>query len=398
MDPMRTLAACLLVLAIGASNGMPVKAPAATATPAATREPYVPGISRMLWKGLFGEDVRLMQLRLIELGYLQGTADGDFGGKTEKAVKRFQYYHNLVEDGVAGEYTLRLMFSGDAVVAPPEPIVTPAPTAAPTATPEPTLKPTPQPTKTPKPTKAPKPTKTPQPTLAPTTVPTLEPTVTPAATATVIPTMPPTTAPTVEPTVAPTVEPTTAPTTEPIPEPTETPVTEPTVEPEQTAVPEPTIEPTGEPSLEPTQEPQATAIPPMLIVPRPEILMLFDGRILPVVPAQDEALQHWMFPLLSLSEALGYTSTVAENAYSLNRLDADGKVADEIALSYTLDELGGLSTVLILQNGEVALLEESIPLVLQDGALYVSVEFVHEVMGYVVEIDDEGIHLLGGEL
>ena len=43
-----------------------------------------------LKRGSRGEDVREAQEWLIELGYLDGNADGIFGKKTEAAVKRFQ--------------------------------------------------------------------------------------------------------------------------------------------------------------------------------------------------------------------------------------------------------------------------------------------------------------------
>ena len=48
------------------------------------------GLAATLKKGSRGEAVREVQTWLIELGYLNDTADGAFGRKTEAAVKAFQ--------------------------------------------------------------------------------------------------------------------------------------------------------------------------------------------------------------------------------------------------------------------------------------------------------------------
>ena len=56
--------------------------------------------------GSTGDDVRKMQQRLKELGYLKGSADGDFGDATETAVKNFQANNGLTVDGKAGTNTL----------------------------------------------------------------------------------------------------------------------------------------------------------------------------------------------------------------------------------------------------------------------------------------------------
>jgi hypothetical protein len=49
-----------------------------------------------------GPDVVLVQLKLKELGYLDGRADGIYGLVTEEAVKRFQQDRGLEADGVLG--------------------------------------------------------------------------------------------------------------------------------------------------------------------------------------------------------------------------------------------------------------------------------------------------------
>ncbi len=74
-----------------------------------------------------GIEVREMQRRLKELGYLNGEADGQFGSATENAVKAFQYQHNLENDGIAGEQTLNLLYSAQAQTFVPTPTPSPTP-------------------------------------------------------------------------------------------------------------------------------------------------------------------------------------------------------------------------------------------------------------------------------
>ena len=59
-----------------------------------------------LYNGSRGEEVKALQQKLIDLGYLEGTADGIFGNKTEKAVRRFQWKNRMSADGLAGKKTL----------------------------------------------------------------------------------------------------------------------------------------------------------------------------------------------------------------------------------------------------------------------------------------------------
>ena len=49
--------------------------------------------------GSTGEDVRILQEYLHELGFLSGSADGNFGNKTKKAVLSFQKANKLTADG-----------------------------------------------------------------------------------------------------------------------------------------------------------------------------------------------------------------------------------------------------------------------------------------------------------
>jgi N-acetylmuramoyl-L-alanine amidase len=55
---------------------------------------------------LFGDDVRQLQERLLELGYDLGRADGIFGRRTAAALANFQREVGLVADGICGPLTM----------------------------------------------------------------------------------------------------------------------------------------------------------------------------------------------------------------------------------------------------------------------------------------------------
>ncbi|MBR6739050.1 MAG: peptidoglycan-binding protein, partial [Oscillospiraceae bacterium] len=84
--------------------------PTITPTIAPTASP-VPTLK----KGMNGDSVIHIQEKLIELGYLEDTADGNYGSKTEMAVERFQQKNGLVADGIVGENTLISLFSESAL-------------------------------------------------------------------------------------------------------------------------------------------------------------------------------------------------------------------------------------------------------------------------------------------
>jgi hypothetical protein len=68
------------------------------------RDPLIGG-ARVLQRGMFGADVRVLQIELGELGYPVGGIDARFGPKTEDAVKRFQRNFGITADGLVGRST-----------------------------------------------------------------------------------------------------------------------------------------------------------------------------------------------------------------------------------------------------------------------------------------------------
>jgi putative chitinase len=74
-------------------------------------QPVNPLADGVLRSGEKGDPIRDLQQNLHELGYTGRngrplTADGDFGGNTEHAVRAYQRDHGLTVDGIAGSKTL----------------------------------------------------------------------------------------------------------------------------------------------------------------------------------------------------------------------------------------------------------------------------------------------------
>ncbi len=100
--------------ALNASNAPKADAGAtATTAPTTTTAPEA-GDYTTLKQGSNGEAVKQLQQRLIELGYLTGNADGDYGSATTDAVKTFQKQAGLTADGIAGSNTQKALFASDA--------------------------------------------------------------------------------------------------------------------------------------------------------------------------------------------------------------------------------------------------------------------------------------------
>ena len=64
-----------------------------------------------LKQGSKGTTVKQLQQNLIGLGYLDGSADGKYGNKTEKAVAAFQADFGLASDGNAGDATQAAVYN-----------------------------------------------------------------------------------------------------------------------------------------------------------------------------------------------------------------------------------------------------------------------------------------------
>lgn len=64
--------------------------------------------------GSTGAQVKILQNRLIALGYISGTADGTFAETTEAAVVAFQKRNSIYADGIAGFTTLSKLYSSSA--------------------------------------------------------------------------------------------------------------------------------------------------------------------------------------------------------------------------------------------------------------------------------------------
>ncbi|MDY3026853.1 MAG: peptidoglycan-binding protein [Candidatus Faecivicinus sp.] len=73
----------------------PTPAPTAEPTPAPTQEPLTVGSK--------GDQVRLVQDALVRLGYLTDTADGTFGERTARAVKKAQKAFDMEQTGIADD-------------------------------------------------------------------------------------------------------------------------------------------------------------------------------------------------------------------------------------------------------------------------------------------------------
>jgi len=111
-----------------AAIATPAPAGEPTAVPAPTMTPN-PRYSKLSY-GDRNNNVKKMQQRLIELGYMKkGSDDGVYGYGTLNAVRAFQKANGLSADGVAGKATLTCLYEDKNVV------------AAATATPKPTTEP-----------------------------------------------------------------------------------------------------------------------------------------------------------------------------------------------------------------------------------------------------------------
>ena len=92
--------------------------PVITTVSEETPEPTNDPTQYVLKQGDKNEDVRQLQKRLIALGYLSGSADGDFGSKTKNAVIAFQEAAGLSATGECDYYTYKYIVAENAPAAP----------------------------------------------------------------------------------------------------------------------------------------------------------------------------------------------------------------------------------------------------------------------------------------
>ena len=78
---------------------------------AETSLPDENGVLPTLQKGNRGEDVLNLQQKLVDLGYLSGAPDGDFGKQTVAAIKKFQNDMGLEVTGIADDATQQLILT-----------------------------------------------------------------------------------------------------------------------------------------------------------------------------------------------------------------------------------------------------------------------------------------------
>jgi len=92
--------------------------PSQTPTEEPTTAPTTPVFIQNLYlhdPQMTGDDVLILQQRLLDLGYTEvGTADGIFGPKTDEAVRHFQEINDLFVDGIVGPITWEVLFSDGA--------------------------------------------------------------------------------------------------------------------------------------------------------------------------------------------------------------------------------------------------------------------------------------------
>lgn len=124
-----------LLLGAGGLSATATATPTPSPTPTAV--PIYTAPSSTVKQGSTGDDAKLVQTRLKELGYYTGSVDGKFGSGSVKALKAFQEHNGLEADGVAGKGTYAVLFHYSALAANATPTPTPSPTPAP-ATPTPT--------------------------------------------------------------------------------------------------------------------------------------------------------------------------------------------------------------------------------------------------------------------
>ena len=136
MDIFKILLMYMALMVTGSAQQVPsLTPPPATPAPAATEVvvtptpevTQVPVTYVTLRPGSEGQNVKKLQEKLIELGFLNSRADGQYGQKTKAAVAAFQETYGLKVDGIAGNETQTLLYTDGPLATPtPGPTVIPA--------------------------------------------------------------------------------------------------------------------------------------------------------------------------------------------------------------------------------------------------------------------------------
>ena len=96
------------------ANPAPSQAVSQSSSSSSSSEAPFDFSSVYLMVGSKGSEVKIVQQKLKDLGYLYALVDGDYGSYTAEAVRQFQADHGLYADGEAGPLTLAKMFGGQA--------------------------------------------------------------------------------------------------------------------------------------------------------------------------------------------------------------------------------------------------------------------------------------------
>lgn len=90
---------------------------AAISTPTSTPTTGVTRPTRLLYSGCTGDDVKSVQQRLKDLGYLTDKVDGKYGANTVAAMRTFQLRNGLTGSGNGDTATYTILYSVNAITA-----------------------------------------------------------------------------------------------------------------------------------------------------------------------------------------------------------------------------------------------------------------------------------------
>lgn len=90
---------------------------AAISTPTSTPTTGVTRPTRLLYSGCTGDDVKSVQQRLKDLGYLTDKVDGTYGANTVAAMRAFQLRNGLTGSGNGDTATYTILYSVNAITA-----------------------------------------------------------------------------------------------------------------------------------------------------------------------------------------------------------------------------------------------------------------------------------------